>query len=75
MLANIHFAHCTATLFPQMSSDMAPNSKARSMDNETSWLSWQMLAAVGRELPASVSTLIALERSGLRALSQLERHP
>jgi hypothetical protein len=54
---------------------MAPNSKARSMDNETSWLSWHMLAAVGRELPASVSTLIALERSGLRALSQLERHP
>jgi hypothetical protein len=54
---------------------MAPNRKARSMDNETSWLSWEMLAAVGRELPASVSTLIALECSALRALSQLERHP
>jgi hypothetical protein len=75
MLANIHFAHCTPICFPGMSSDMAPNRKARSQDNETSWLSWQMLAAVGRELPESVPTLIALECSALRALSQLERHP
>jgi hypothetical protein len=58
-----------------MSSDMAPIRKAHSQDNETSWLGWQMLAAGGRELPESVSTLIALDCSALRVLSKLERHP